>query len=97
VDYERCTHCRNPIRAHQRRVRHPDESPYHDDCWSVAHAAIQHDYVERIREEGLDAIFSPYVVLRLGGEPWVPEQRTDGLEADLDAPDGATAGQVAAG
>lgn len=111
MDYERCTHCRNPIKAHQRQVRHPiDESPYHDDCWTVAHEAIQHDYVERIRGEGLDAIFSPYVVTRLGGEPWMPEQRADEVDVDLDAPDAevpevsdvrtpdaAPTGQVAAG
>lgn len=111
MDYERCTHCRNPIKAHQRRVRHPlDGSLFHDDCWTVAHEAIQHDYVERIRDDGLDAIFSPYVVLRLGGDSRMPEQRTDEFEAHLDArdtgvpeagevltPDAAATGRVAAG
>jgi hypothetical protein len=111
VDYPRCTHCRNPIKAHQRQVRHPlDESPYHDDCWVVAHATIQHDYVARIRAEGLDAIFSPYVVVRLGADPWLPEQRTDEPDPDVDAVDaeapevadaltleGAATSQVAAG
>lgn len=90
MEYSRCTHCRNPIKAHQRQVTHPlTKEPFHDDCWAVARADVQRDYAHRIREQGLAAIFSPYVVgrARLAEEAWLPEQREDGqVEQDVPAP-----------
>ena len=81
MEYSRCTHCRNPIKANHRQITHPaTKEPFHDDCWAVAREDVQRDYARRIREQGLAAIFSPYVVgrARLAGEAWLPEQREDG-------------------
>ncbi len=80
VEYPRCTHCRNPIKSHQRQIRHPlTELSFHDDCWAEARDAVQQEYVQRIREQGLAAMISPYVV-QLGDEPWLPVQRDEDAE-----------------
>lgn len=82
VEYSRCTHCRNPIKAHHRQIAHPlTKEPFHDDCWALARDEIQRDYARKIREQGLAAIFSPYVVgrARLAEEARLPEQRESGL------------------
>ncbi len=85
MEYTRCAYCRNPIKANHRRITHPaTQEPFHDDCWAVAREDVQRDYAARIREQGLAAIFSPYVV-RLDDEPRIPDQREEeeatGLEA----------------
>ncbi len=88
VEYSRCTHCRNPIKASHRQITHPaTKEPFHDDCWAQAREVVQRDYARRIREQGLAAIFSPYVVGPggLADEAWLPEQRDD-VAAVVDVP-----------
>ncbi len=73
MDYPRCAHCRNPIKARHREVRHPfAEASFHDDCWTVVREALQDEYARRIEAQGLAAIVSPYV-LRLDGDDWLAE------------------------
>lgn len=86
MGYPRCTHCRNPIKAQHRLIRHPlTDSCFHDDCWAATLEAVQREYARRIQEEGPEAILSPYLI-RLDQGPWLPEEPE---EEPVDLPESA--------
>jgi hypothetical protein len=48
---------------------------FHADCWVELHAAVQAQYTERARDEGVPALVDPYK--RTGMASWLPEAAID--------------------
>jgi hypothetical protein len=92
VDHERCTRCRNPIRARQASVAHARvQVSFHLDCWDAVHEEAQRAYVRRCAEQGLEALLSPYS--RVGSTTWLTDPLGDpAAEGDDPAPEQKLAG-----
>lgn len=76
VEHARCAQCRNPIRGRQARVcLTRAEMTFHADCWQTLHAAVQADYAQRAREEGIAALLGPYQRTEMAS--WLPEAAID--------------------
>jgi hypothetical protein len=65
VERPRCARCRNPIRG-LSFIELPGDEPeaYHEDCWRASSLEIQDRYRDQIREQGVLALMSAYVLHR---------------------------------
>jgi hypothetical protein len=54
---------------------------FHGDCWVTLHATVQQQYVDRVREEGIDILLEPYQRTQMAS--WLPEAAIDAAVESL--------------
>jgi hypothetical protein len=53
----------------------------HGDGWVTLHATVQQQYVDRVREEGIDSLLEPYQRTQMAS--WLPEAAIDAAVESL--------------